>query len=131
MAKECTLSTGSLPPGGLPRNSEVRITSFFTSSEPSGLQGNLIVYPCSGVLPSSVCQREREGRTKVYINSPGHMTKMADMPIHGETIKIFSYRIKGHMILKFGMQHRALSLYKVYINEDPGLTLTHLTAMSN
>ena len=26
MGKECTLSTGILPPGGLPRNSVVRIT---------------------------------------------------------------------------------------------------------
>ena len=35
------------------------------------------------------------------------------------------------MILKFGMQHQGLYLYKVYINDDPGLTLTYLTARSN
>ena len=28
------------------------------------------------------------------------------------------------MILKLGMQHRELKLYKVCINGDPGLTLT-------
>ena len=28
------------------------------------------------------------------------------------------------MILKLDMQHRGLKLYKVYINGDPGLTLT-------
>ena len=28
-----------------------------------------------------------EGGTKVYINSPGHMTKMADMPIYGKNVK--------------------------------------------
>ena len=35
------------------------------------------------------------------------------------------------MILNFGMQHRELKLYKVYINDDPGLTLTYFTARSN
>ena len=35
------------------------------------------------------------------------------------------------MILKLGMQHQFLKLYKVYINNDPGLTLTYFTALSN
>ena len=35
------------------------------------------------------------------------------------------------MNLKLGMHHRGLKLYKVYINEDPGLTLTYFTARSN
>ena len=35
------------------------------------------------------------------------------------------------MILKLGMQHRGLKLYKVYINGDPGLTLTYFTTRSN
>ena len=35
------------------------------------------------------------------------------------------------MILKLGMQHRGLKLYTVYINDDPGLTLTYFTARSN
>ena len=35
------------------------------------------------------------------------------------------------MILKLGMQHRGIKLYKVYINVDPGLTLTYFTARSN
>ena len=35
------------------------------------------------------------------------------------------------MILKLGMQHRGLKLYKVYKNSDPGLTLTYFTARSN
>ena len=35
------------------------------------------------------------------------------------------------MILKLGMQHRGLKLYKVYMNSDPGLTLTYFTARSN
>ena len=35
------------------------------------------------------------------------------------------------MILKHGLQHHVLKLYKVYINDDPGLTLTYFTARSN
>ena len=35
------------------------------------------------------------------------------------------------MILKLGMQYRELTFYKVYINNNPGLTLTYFTARSN
>ena len=35
------------------------------------------------------------------------------------------------MILKLGMWHWGLKLYKVYINNDPGLTLTYFMARSN
>ena len=35
------------------------------------------------------------------------------------------------MILKFGMEHYVLMLYKVYKNDDPELTLTHFMTMSN
>ena len=30
------------------------------------------------------------------------------------------------MILKLGMKHQAMERYKVYINHDPGMTLTYL-----
>ena len=85
--------------------------TFFSSPEPSGSQGELIVYPCSGVRPSSGVRRPFtisnifssetawpikakfyveppwEGGTKVCINGPGHMTKMATMPIYGKNLK--------------------------------------------
>ena len=35
------------------------------------------------------------------------------------------------MILKLGMRHWVLKLYKFYVNDDPGLTLTYFTARSN
>ena len=35
------------------------------------------------------------------------------------------------MILKHGMQHQGLKLYKVYINDDPKLTLTYFTTITN
>ena len=73
-----------------------------------------------------------EGGTKVCINCPGHITKMAAMPIYGKNLsEIFFSRTGGPMILKLGMQHWGLKLYKVCINGDPGLTLTYFTARSN
>ena len=71
------------------------------------LIGELIVYPCSGVHRcgrspfSNIFSSETawpikakfyveppwEGRTKVCINGPGHMTKMAAMPIYGKNLK--------------------------------------------
>ena len=35
------------------------------------------------------------------------------------------------MILKPGMEHRRRKLYKGYLNDDPGLSLTYFTARSN
>ena len=77
-----------------------------SSPEPSGSQGELIVYPYSGVR----CRRRQqclnifssetalpikakfyveppwEGGTKVYTKGPGPMTKMAAMPICGKNL---------------------------------------------
>ena len=69
---------------------------------------------------------------KVYINGSGHMTKMASTSIYGKNLlKIFFSRTQSHMILKLGMYHWGLKLYKVYINDDPVLTVTYFTARSN
>ena len=35
------------------------------------------------------------------------------------------------MIFKLGMNHQGVKVYKVYINHDPGLTLTYFTARSS
>ena len=35
------------------------------------------------------------------------------------------------MILKLGMKHKGFKVYKDYINDDSGLTLTSFTARSN
>ena len=34
------------------------------------------------------------------------------------------------MILKLGVKHLEMKVYKVYINHDPGMTLTYFTARS-
>ena len=89
--------------------------TLFSSPEPSGSQGELIVYPYSGVRCRCCRRRNRrrrrqqclnifssetalpikakfyveppwEGGTKVCINGPGHMTKMAAMPIYDKNL---------------------------------------------
>ena len=48
-----------------------------------------------------------------------------------KTFKIFSLRTNSPMIMKLCMEQYVLKLYKVYINDDPELTLTHFKTMSN
>ena len=43
--------------------------------------------------------------------------------------KIF-YRTNSPMIMKLCIEQYVLKLYKVYINNDPELTLTHFKTMS-
>ena len=47
-----------------------------------------------------------------------------------KTFKIFSYRTNSPMIMKLCMEQFVLKLYKVYINDDPELTLTHFKTLS-
>ena len=74
-----------------------------------------------------------DGGTKVCSNGPGHMTKMADMPIYGKNLKnLFFSGTTRPMTLKLSVQHRARKYYQVFFsNDDPGLTLTYFTARSN
>ena len=69
----------------------------------------------------------------MVINNPGHMTKMAAMPIYGinpsNPSKIFSGN-GGPISKKLGMKHRWLKYYNVYINHDPVMTLTYFKARS-
>ena len=69
-----------------------------------------------------------DGGTNVCSIGPGHMTKMAAMPIYGKSIKKISSGTKRPMTLKLGLQHRVLEYYQVFSNDDPGVTLTYFTA---
>ena len=67
----------------------------------------------------------------MYINNPGHMTKMAAMPKYGKNpSKIFFSGTVGPISMKLGMKHRGLKHYNVYINHDPVMTLTYFMARS-
>ena len=72
-------------------------------------------------------EHPKEVGTKVYINGPDHMTKMAAKAINRK--KSFSRTIR-FISLKLGMKHQGKELYIVYINLDQGMTLTYFTARS-
>ena len=42
----------------------------------------------------------------------------------------FEWETRSSIIFKLCMDHQGLKIYKGYINDDPGLTLTYLTARS-
>ena len=72
-----------------------------------------------------------EGGTNVFINNPGHMTKMAAMPIYGKyPSKFFFSGTTGPISTKLGMKHRGLEYYNVFINYDLWMTLIYFTARS-
>ena len=71
------------------------------------------------------------GGKNVYINGPGHNTKMAATPYMVRPFKISSYITNGPMTMKLCMEYYELKLYTVYINDDSELTLTYFTTMSN
>ena len=72
-----------------------------------------------------------EGGINVFINNPGHMTKMAAMPIYGKNpSKFFFSGTTGPISTKLGMKHWGLEYFNVFINYDLWMTLTYLTARS-
>ena len=67
----------------------------------------------------------------MYINNLGHMTKMAAMPIYGNSpSKIFFSETCRLISRKLGMKHRWRKYSNVYINHDPMMTLTKFMARS-
>ena len=72
-----------------------------------------------------------EGGTNVFINNPGHMTKMAAMPIYDKIpSKFFFSGTTGPISTKLGMKHLGLEYHNVFINYDLWMTLTYFTARS-
>ena len=71
-----------------------------------------------------------EEGTSIYKNGFNRMIKMATMG----TLLIFSKTLspKSPMIMKLGMDHWGIKLYKVYtcINDNSTLNLAYFTAMS-
>ena len=61
-----------------------------------------------------------DGATIVCSNGPGHMTKLAAMPIYGKNLRNFFSGTKRPMTLKLGMQHRVLKYYQICSNDDLG-----------
>ena len=51
-------------------------------------------------------------RNKSLLNGPGHLTKMAAMPIYGKNLKKIFSRTQRPMTLKLGMQHWVLEYHQ-------------------
>ena len=64
----------------------------------------------------------------MFIDNPGHMTKMAAMPIYDKNPSKFFF--SGTTGPIFGMKHWGLEYYNVFINYDLWMTLTYFTARS-
>ena len=54
----------------------------------------------------------------MYIDNPGHMTKMAAMPIYGKNPLKFFSGTTGPISTKLGMNHLGLEYYNVFIIYD-------------
>ena len=70
------------------------------------------------------------GGKSLYKWSRSHYQDGYHAHIWLKPLKIF-FRSRSPMILKLGLDHWGLKVYKVYINDDLGLTLTYFMARSN
>ena len=62
----------------------------------------------------------------MFINNPGHMTKMAAMPIYGKyPSKFFFSGTGGPISTKLGMKHRGLEYYSTVSVMFISFALTH------
>ena len=67
----------------------------------------------------------------MFINNPGHLTKMAAMPMYGKnTSKFFVFGTTGPISTKLCRNHWGLEYYNVFINYDIWRTFTYFTARS-
>ena len=105
----------------LSRRSRSQFSNIFSSITAGQIKAKILVKP------------PWEGERKVCINGPGHMTKVAAMPLNGKkkTLKIFYSRTGSPMILELSIRHRGLKLYEDCINGDSGFTYTYFMAISN
>ena len=69
-----------------------------------------------------------DGGTKIYLNGPGHMTKMACMPIYmyGKNLKNLLFWNQKADDLESWYVASVLEYYQVCSNDNPGSTLTYL-----
>ena len=112
---------------------------IFSSTEPKAhrwayrIGGPLLSVGCLSVIHTLfTCSPQKpqgwlkpwDWGTKICSIGPGHA-------IPKNLKKVFFFGTERLMTLKLGMQHQVLEYYKIYSNDDPGLTLTYIMAKSN
>ena len=80
--------------------------------------------------PNFILSLRGKGEESLYKWSRSHDQDGRHAHIWQKPSKIF-YRTNSPMVMKLGMEHYVLKLYKVYINDAPELTLTHFMTISN
>ena len=106
----------------------------------------VIVWPLSRFILSDIfcCKAARPIETKLHVvllwiivrmevcsNSPGHVTKMATMPVYSKnTLKIFSKTRRLMTFIQTWYTSSGTRTLQSCLYDDPGLTLTYFTAWS-
>ena len=128
----------------MPSTNWITFIHIFSSPDLLGSQDELIVYPWSR-CPSVVHHFQRSSALKPlgqsnpnFMWSNQSLYKWSRSHNHvGHHACIWSKPLKNlkrtgrPMILKLGLQHLGLKFFKIYINDDPAMTLTYFTARSN
>ena len=91
---------------------------------------NILLRNHSANQSQILCEASLESGNKIYISCPGHMTKMAAMPIYDKTFKNLILQNNKSYDLRVWHVASGTLTYKVYVNDDPGLTLNYFTTGS-
>ena len=73
---------------------------------------------------SFIGKRERQFIQILQVTLP----RWLPHPYMVNTLKIFSYRTNSPMIMKLGMEHYVLKLYKIYNIDDPELIMSYFSS---
>ena len=109
---------------------------FFSSPEPAPLRPSVHPHFQRSFFWNRLANRSQIlyeapiGRTKVYINNPGHTTKMAAIPIYGKSLQKSSPEPVDRFQRSLAWNVDDSKYYNVYINRETVMTLTYFTARS-
>ena len=121
-------------PAWISKVNELTLVSQWIDLGPRSLRFNIIFFSLETTRPIEAkfyVEPPLDWGTKACSNGPGHMTKMAAMPIYDKNFKNLLRWNRKADGLKFGMQHQVPEYYQVWSIYAPGLTLTYFMARSN
>ena len=87
--------------------------------------------PLSRSKPKFMQSLNRKGGESLNKRSGSHDLDARHEHFIVKSSKLFFSGNKSHIILKLRMEHWGLKLYKIYINDDPWMTLAYFMTGSN